>query len=157
MKAPEILGPALRMAAERSGCSLVFTEAVLSEPIPRIFVVFTDPTSTLSALKSAAAWADQLNFGIDVIVPHVVPYPLPVSEPSVAMDVTRAEIRRIVDESGINADVHVYLCRDAFHTLTEVLPPHSTILIGRRITWFSSGATRLARKLRKRGHLVILA
>jgi hypothetical protein len=157
MEGTQKLGPALRLADEKSGCSLVFTEAVLSEPIPRIFVVHTDPAHTLVALKAAAKWTDELTFGIELIVALVAPYPMPISMPPVSVDFALAEMRRMVADSGVHADVHVYVCRDAFHVLSEVLPAQSTVVLGVKKTWWPSASLRLGRKLNKLGHLTIFA
>jgi len=154
-----VLGSALRLVTGRAdgGCRLVFTDAVLHDTIPKIFVVFTDARGASAALRSAAAWASRLNFGIDLIVPQVVPYPLPAARPAVSIEFTLGEIRRVTMATGIAPDVHVYLCRDPLQTVTEVLPAHSVVVIGARKTWFPSAAARLARQLERRGHVAILA
>jgi len=45
---------------ERSGCRLIFIEALLDHTNPKIFVVFTGMQSTEVVLRSAARWANRL-------------------------------------------------------------------------------------------------
>ena len=155
---PEVLGAALvEEDALESGCRLVFTEALLHEPSPKVFVIFTDFDSTVAALKSAAAWADHLSFGIHLVVPQVVPYPLSAARPIVPVAFTLDQVRRAAARSGVDADARVYFCRDRLQVLTEVLPHHSLVVIGAGRVWPLSPAHRLARRLRKAGHVVMVA
>jgi len=139
------------------GCRLIFSDSVLQEASPKLFVVFTDAGGASAALKSAAAWADRLNFGIELIVPQIVPYPLPASQPTVAIEFTLGEIRRLALDTGIAADVHVCVCRDRLQALAEMLPAHSIVVLGARRSVWPTAASRLTRQLRKRGHVAILA
>jgi hypothetical protein len=155
----EILGTGLRLTApddDPAACRLLLTDAVLSQSLTKIFVVFTDAKTTKAALNAAARWADELKFEIELIVPHVVPYPLPSASPTIPATFTTAEIRRLISDSGVTPDVHIYLCRDRLQVLRTVLPPRSTVVIGARRGWLPSAAGRLARKLRQIGHLALV-
>jgi hypothetical protein len=151
----EVLGSGL--STGEGGCRLVFTDAVLQNPIPKIYVVFTNIDDTSRALESAALWADRLNFDIDLLVPWVVPYPLPPSNPTASIEFILNEIRRTTACNDVSAEAHVYLCRDRLQILTEVLPAHSVVIIGGKRTWWPSASVRLARKLRSHGHIAVLA
>src|SRR5262249_20864240 len=134
-----------------------FTDAVLQNPIPKVYVVFTNVDDTSRALKSVALWADRLDFDIDLLVPWVVPYPLPPSNPTASIEFILDEIRRTGACSDAPSEAHVYLCRDRVQILTEVLPAHSVVVIGSKRTWWPSASVRLARKLRSHGHIAVLA
>jgi len=52
--------------------------------------------------------------------------------------------------------VQLYLCRDDMDTLNKILKPHSLVVVGGRTRFWPTQAQRLARRLRKSGHEVIL-
>jgi len=151
----EVLGSGL--STGEGGCRLVFTDAVLQNPIPKIYVVFTNIHDASQALKSAAVWADRLNFGIDLIVPWVVPYPLPPSNPTASIEFILNQIRWTTVSNDVPVEAHVYLCRDRLQILIEVLPARSVVVIGGKRTWWPSASVRLARQLRSRGYFAVLA
>ena len=124
---------------------------------PRIFVVFTDRPGTAAALKAASAWANRLDFQIDLIIPQIVPYPLPASSPTVATEFTLRQAFDVAASAGVEPDVHLYLCRDRLRALLEVLPAHAVVVLGSRKRRLLSAVDRLARKLRRQGHFAILA
>ena len=121
-----------------------------------IAVVFTSVESTLSALRRAGALANRLHACITLIVPEVVPYPLPITSPSVTPDFTERRFR-VIAGSRVATTVRIYLCRDRAETLRAVLKPHSLVVIGGRRTWWPTWEKRLARQLRRSGHEVVFA
>src|SRR5262245_19709620 len=94
---PATLGSAWSVITTNEGdeteCHLVFTDAVLHDKTPKIFVVFTDAEGTEVALKTAQSWAGPLGFQIDLIVLQIVPYPLPVSDPTIPAAFTLDKLR----------------------------------------------------------------
>jgi hypothetical protein len=62
----------------------------------------------------------------------------------------------IASQSPVATKVQIYLCRDQFETLKMVLNPSSLVLLAGPKRWWSTPERRLARKLRKAGHEVIL-
>ena len=121
-----------------------------------IAVVFTSIQATLGALKRAGLLAARLNAHINLVVPQIVPYPLPLASPPVPLDFNERRFRLIANESPVETRVRVYLCRDRDVALSTVLKPHSLIVIGGRRRWWLIPEQRLAGKLRRAGHEVIL-
>jgi len=122
-----------------------------------IAVIFTSIEPTLSALRRAGALANRLRARITLMVPQVVPYPLPLTEPPVPLEITERRFRVIADQTPVETTVRIYLCRDRVEALTAVLRPHSLVVIGDRGGWWSSEEKRLGRRLRRAGHEVVLA
>jgi hypothetical protein len=121
-----------------------------------VIVVFTTVESTVHALRKAGALATRLNAHITLVVPQVVPFPLPLTSPPVLLDFSERRFRVIAAESPVQTTVRLYLCRDQMETLATVLEPNSLIVLGARRRWWPTAEDRLARKLRRAGHQVIL-
>jgi hypothetical protein len=134
------------------------TRPAVEETDPRlnICVVFTSVAATLMALKEAGALAVSLGARITLLVPQVVPYPLPLESPPVLVDFNEKRFRVIASESPVETKVRIYLCRDQFETLSTVLKPSSLVVLGVTRKWWPTPERRLARKLRKAGHEVIM-
>jgi len=121
----------------------------------KIFVLFTDIRRTLAALCSAGMLAMGLNARIELIVPQIVPYPLPIDRPPVAPSVSTKTYKTIVEQSGIETSICVYLCRERRGALAAALIPGSIVVIGARRRWWPTREYRLGRWLRANGHRVI--
>jgi hypothetical protein len=119
-------------------------------------VVFTSAQSTLTALKKAGTLASSMGARITLLVPQVVPYPLPLESPPVLLDWNEKRFRVIANESRVETTIRIYLCRDPLEALISVLGAGSVVVLGGRKRWWPTKETRLARKLRKSGHEVIL-
>jgi hypothetical protein len=120
-----------------------------------IAVVFTSLDSTLAALKEAGNLANSLGARITLVVPQVVPYPLPLENPPVAVLFNENRFRVMASESPVETSVHIYLCRDRFETLTSVLKPGSIVVLGGRKRWWPTKDESLARQLRRAGYEVL--
>jgi hypothetical protein len=120
-------------------------------------VVFTSVQATLAAIKRAAELADRLGAQITLLVPQIVPYPLPLTSPPVLLDWNERRFRVMAEQSNVETNVHLYLCRDRVATLLKTLRPHSLVVLGGPKRWWPTSEKRLARKLRRAGHEVILA
>jgi hypothetical protein len=131
-------------------------EAVETEPRLNISVVFTSVPSTLTALRQAATLASCLGARITLLAPQVVPYPLPLDQPPVLTTWNEKRFCEIADQSLVETRVYVYLCRDRLETLASVLGSGSIVVVGCRKRWWPTFEVRLARKLRRLGHEVIL-
>jgi hypothetical protein len=125
------------------------------EPRLNITVVFTAVDATLAALKEAGRLADRLGGRIELVVPQVVPYPLPLSSPPVLLDWNERRFHVIATDSHVETKVSLYLCRDRVETLIATLRPESVVVIGGRKRWWPTSESRLARALRRAGHEVI--
>ncbi len=128
-----------------------------SEHRLEIAVVFTAAVPTIAALKRAGALADRLSARINLVVPQIVPYPLPLESPPVLLDFSEKKFREIALESPVETNVQIYLCRDQLDTLKSVLAPSSLVVIGSRKRWWPTREKSLAWKLRRAGHEVIFA
>ena len=67
------------------------------------------------------------------------------------------QLRVIADKSAVETIVRIYLCRDRWQALEQALRPRSVVVIGGRKRWWPTRESRLARRLRRAGHEVILA
>ncbi len=121
-----------------------------------ISVVFTSVDATLAALKEAGDLASSLGGRITLIVPQIVPYPLPLASPPASVDFNERRLRVIADTCRVETRVSIYLCRDAVETLMSVLRPHSLVVVGSRKRWWPTAEKRLAAKLRRAGHKVVV-
>jgi hypothetical protein len=122
-----------------------------------VTVIFTGLKVTTRALRSAAELADNLHGRIRLVVPQVVPFPLPLESPPVLVRFQEERFRKLACELPVETRVEIYLCRDADDLLTERLEPHSAVVIGACKHWWPTREKALARKLRRKGHEVMLA
>jgi hypothetical protein len=127
-----------------------------SESALNITVVFTAAKDTIAALKKAGTMAESLGARITLLVLQIVPFPLPLTSPPVLLDFQEKRFRDIAAESPVDTIVQLYLCRDREETLSKVLEPHSLVVVGGRKRFWPTLASRMARRLRKAGHEVIL-
>jgi hypothetical protein len=121
----------------------------------KIAVVFTSVESTLLALKDAADLANSLGARINLVVPQVVPYPLPLETPPVLVEFNENRFRVMASESRVETTVQVYLCRDRLEALTSALKPGSIVVLGGKKRWWLSNDERLVRQLRRAGYAVL--
>jgi hypothetical protein len=122
-----------------------------------VTVVYTAIPETLAALRRAAILAGSLNARIKLLVPQVVPYPLPLTSPPVLIDFNERRFLVVARQMPVETTARIYLCRDRMDALTTVLRPNSVVVIGARRSWWFGEARRLARRLERAGHEVILA
>lgn len=122
-----------------------------------ITVLFTTVEPTIGALRKAGQLAAQLGARITLLVPQVVPYPLELTSPPVLVDFEERRFRVIAEHCPIETIVRIYLCRDREQTLEAVLEKGSLVVVGSRRCWWPTREWRLARRLRSKGHEVILA
>jgi hypothetical protein len=128
------------------------TEAQLN-----VTVLFTSVDGTMAALRTAGTLASKLGGRITIVVPEIVPYHLPLNKPPVLHDWNEKRFRVLAAESSVETSVRFYLCRDEDEMLARKLKPHSLVVLGGQKHWWPTRASRLAGRLRKLGHEVILA
>jgi hypothetical protein len=121
-----------------------------------VFVVFTSVSWTLKALEKAREIARPVGAKIVVVAVHVVPYPLALHEPPVPMEFVIRRFEEKVREFPERTYVSAYLCRDLKEAFKRILSRNSPVIIGVKKRWFPGRDERLARKLRRSGHDVIL-
>jgi hypothetical protein len=121
-----------------------------------VTVVFTKVPATLRALKMAAELAHDLNGRIRLLVPQVVPYPLPLEKPAVSAEFHGKRLQTLASRGSIDTRVELCLCRDRYDALCEALGPEALVVMGMRRSWWPTAEKTLVRKLRRRGHNVVL-
>ena len=104
-----------------------------------------------------SALADNLGARIRIIVPQVVPFPLPLSEPTIKPEFTANRIHAMLSQDPIDTavDVQVCLCREKLNAPISILKAHSLVLIGGRPRFWPTEESRFARVLRRCGHEVM--
>jgi hypothetical protein len=133
--------PALPLNSEANGLSIT--------------VVFTTVPATLIALERGGELAQQLGARIRILVPHVVPYPLPLDRPQVDPEFKLRRFRTVSVDGAIETRIDVRLCRDPHDAVMQGLCPQSVILIGGRERWWPTPEKHLAKTLSLAGHHVI--
>jgi hypothetical protein len=136
----------------------ILAEPSQSEPSQRlrINVLFTDLSTAEAALRRAVELAIDLGAETRVIVPHVVPFALPLEFPTVSLEFMRRQLTILAGSVGADPYVNIYLCRDVIDLITTLLPAGSIVVLrARRFLCFSTRATRIARRLRKKGFAVV--
>lgn len=122
-----------------------------------VCVLYTNVRSTLDALRTAASLACGLAARIRLLVPHVVPYPLPLDKPPVAPAVFSRHFKTISGDVHIETTVDVRLCRDRWEAVRQALRPRSLVVIGGKHRWWPTAERRMSAKLRKEGHQVVFS
>jgi hypothetical protein len=112
-----------------------------------IHVAFTSDRETVAALRQAAKFAEGLNARILLVAPQVVPWAAEIDRPPVSPEFTAGKMLKLIEKSGVEAGVHVVLCRDRLEGLESVLGKNAVVI---------AGENKLARQLTKRGHQVLL-
>ncbi len=120
-----------------------------------ISVIFTSFDATAAALKMAGTLMKGLSAHINLVVPQVVPYPLPLDSPPVLREFCERRLSDITNESPVDTTVLVYLCRNRLATLRSVLKRGSIVVIGGCRRWWPTPEKSLARTMRRSGYEVI--
>ena len=144
---------------ESRACSLqpVVKEPPAEPPSLRVYVLFTEMSETIAALRSAVSLSANLPARIVLLVPLTVPHPLPLERPPVSLSFVCRRIRELALAVTLPIEALVYLSRDPHQAVIDMLSPASLVVIGSRSRWFFEKSKRIARKLRRRGHQVVLA
>ena len=121
-----------------------------------VVVVCSSMEATRTALRKAGTLASELNAQITLVMPQTVPYPLPLTSPPVLLDFRERRLRDLASESPVAVVIRIYLCRDRDEALDMVLKPCSLVVLGGRKRWWPTAEKALARRLRRKGHEVIL-
>jgi hypothetical protein len=120
---------------------------VEEKPQLAIHVAYTSEPETMAALRHAAKLATGLGARLLVVAAQVVPYGVDLDQPPVRPEFTADRMLRLAAEAGVEADVHVVLCRDRMEGLESVLGTNAVVV---------AGENKLTRQLKKRGHQVLL-
>jgi hypothetical protein len=136
------------------------TETVIREAAQAsltVTVLFTDVPHTLDALSHAAVLSGNLNAKLRILVPVIVPYPLDLEEAPIDQRHLERRLTTVANGVGIPTRLNVVHCRDREQAVEKCLEPHSIVVIGWRRRFLFDRTARLARRLRKLGHHVVIA
>ena len=121
-----------------------------------ITVIFTSTEATLAAIDRVGVLLSGLGGRISLVDAEIVPYPLPLDNPPVALDFTERRLVAIANQSMFDVTVSMYLCRSRLEALLAVLKRSSIVIIGcggcGRYMW----EKKVAKELQKAGIQTIL-
>jgi len=144
----------------------VKVSAHVSTPVskPEVFspelevnVVYTRLPGAAKTLNIASGLAAGLGARVTLHLAQVIPYPLELKSPPVAVQFTEQQLLTIAGEQPVETSIQIYLCRDLTETIRQVLKPESVVVIDGGKCWWPVREQRLAAALRRDGHRVILA
>ncbi len=122
-----------------------------------VTIIFTSISATLNVFRITADWINQLGIQIKILVPHVVPYPLPLDRPQVDPAFRLKQFRALCEQGPAGTRIEIKLCRNVCDCLLHSVTPHSLVLIGVRKRWWPfTCEKRWARSLERAGHQIIL-
>jgi hypothetical protein len=119
-------------------------------------VAFTSERATAAALRYAAKLASGLGARVRVLVPEVIPYGRDLDDPLVSQEFVADRVIKVERDAGVDADVEIVLCRDRAEGLHDALGHDGVLLIGAGSRWWPFRQKRLARRLARLGHQVLL-
>jgi hypothetical protein len=122
----------------------------------RIYLLYTGIEQTLSAARAAAPFAKALGVPLTVVHFRTIPYPLAVDAPPGISPIETAAFLQRLRHAGLDARIHVYLCRNDQQTMPRALRTHSLIVLGgHHSAWWPSRIDRSRRLLEAAGYFVI--
>jgi hypothetical protein len=124
-------------------------------PELQVVIPHKTPQLTRAALKYAATLANDLNVRLRLIDVHVVPWGVPLDEPTVDPKYLTRRIRSLAQESTLPVSAEVVYARDWEHGFRRSLSPDSLVLMAIQRSWWRNSDKRFAARLRKLGHQVI--
>jgi len=122
-----------------------------------VFVLATSAPATLRALRKAEELAGESSASIVVLVPHVTAFTPSGDRPANTVRSLASEYRDLTIRGGVDALVHVCVCRRVEDIFKQLVREPSTIVIaGERGSWvWPTAEWRLARALARNGHRVL--
>jgi len=143
----------MRITPIQTAKTMAHCEAPVSEL--RVVVPYTTPGLTRTALRYVAAFGD-LEVNVVLIDAHVVPFPVPVSEPTVSREFLEERLRTAAEETTLPTAAKLMFTRNRVEALRKVLKPGSLVVIAASSWWWFSAERKLARLLSKAGHEVVV-
>ena len=144
-----------KTARERAGKSGGDLAPAPQAPELRVVIPHKTPELTRAALQYAASFANDLNVQLRLVDVHVVPWGVPLDEPTVDPKYLTRRIRSLAQESALPVSAEVVYARDWEQGLRRSLAPGSLVLMAIQRSWWRTSEKRLAARLRKLGHQVI--
>ena len=121
----------------------------------QVVIPYKAPQFTRAALHYAAQMAGGLNVRLRLIDVHVVPYGVPLGEPTVRPQYLARRIRNLARESTVPVSAEIVYARDWEQGFRRALGVGSIVLMPFKRAWWRTSEKRLAARLRKLGHQVI--
>jgi hypothetical protein len=118
-------------------------------------IPFRTPALTRSALKYAAKFAVGLNVRVRLLDVHVVPYGVPLDEPTVNPRHLERRLRQLANDSDLPISAEIIYARDWEQGFRRSLAPSSLVLMPMKRSWWRNSEKRLAARLRKLGHQIV--
>src|SRR6266849_5819466 len=144
-----------KTARDRASKSTSDFAPAANSPDLQIVIPHRTPQLTRAALKYAATLANDLNVRLRLIDVHVVPWGVPLDEPTVDPKYLTRRIRSLAQESALPVSAEVVYSRDWEQGLRRSLGPGSLVLMAIQRSWWRTSEKRLAVRLRKLGKQVI--
>jgi hypothetical protein len=119
-----------------------------------LVVPFTTPELTRSALNAADRMGGELNASLRLVKVQVVPYPLQIDQPPVYLEFLKNQLAQFRSELPMTNEVR--LSREAETGLLGALKCDSIVVLATRRRPWRTRNERLAAKLRRAGHKVVL-
>jgi hypothetical protein len=110
---------------------------------------------TRTALKYASTFAPGLNVRLRLLEVHVVPYGVPLDEPTVDPKHLARKLRVLAQETTLPVSVEIIFSRDWEQGLRRSLAPGSVVVMAMKRSWWPTNDKRLAARLRRQGHQVM--
>lgn len=120
-----------------------------------VVVLHTTTQATLRSLKTAGELAAGLATHIRLLVLQVVPYPLDLESPRVPLEFTQRRFWIVASNARVDTLIDIRLGREQDRMLESALKPGSLVVLDGGAWW--TRQRRLARRLERQGHHVILA
>jgi hypothetical protein len=132
-------------------------ETVSARQVP-LQVIATTKAGTRAALLEARQLSRRLNIGRAVLlVPWMVSSTTSVEGPPNDAAIVET-YRRMADETGVDVNVRLCVCRGYGEVFRWMLPRNSTVVVGgRRRWWWPTREQRIADRLESAGHMVVFA
>jgi len=121
----------------------------------QVVIPYRTPALTRAAFKYATNFANDLNVLIRLLDVHVVPYGVPLDEPTVNPRHLTRRLRELAHESELPVSAEVVYARDWEHGFRRSLAPGSIVLMAMKRSWWRNSDKRLAARLRKLGHQIV--
>ncbi len=121
----------------------------------QVAIPHRNPELTRAALRYVGSLASGLNLRLRLIDVHVVPYGVPLDEPTVNPKHLERRLKSLAQECPAQVSAEIVYARDWELGLRRALGPASVVLIPIKRSWWRTSEKRLAARLRKLGHQVI--
>jgi hypothetical protein len=121
-----------------------------------VVIPYSEGALTEAALRRAAVLTAGLKAVIRLVAVHVIPYPLPFYCPTAVHAHLVERLTDLASRCPVSVDPQVVLARYPDEGYRHVLNRNSIVLVGSRKRFWRTREERLARRLARDGHMVVL-